>query len=92
MSRTDGINVTETGEKIRWFRKRAGMTMVEVATALGVNYTTVQKWEYGGLLPNLRNAVFLADLFNVYIEDLVVMDDDHLWQGETVEVNFNEID
>lgn len=91
MSRTDGINLAETAEKIRWFRKRTGMSMATVADLLDVNRTTVQQWENGNSLPSLRNAIFLADMFNVYIEDLVIVDEDHQWYGETVVVNFKKI-
>lgn len=46
-------------EAIKILRKELGLTQMELATALHVNYTTVSRWETGRSLPNSSMAVYI---------------------------------
>jgi len=40
------------GEKVRYARKKLGMNQVEFASALGVSFVTVNRWENGQVNPS----------------------------------------
>lgn len=40
------------GEKIKIVRKRLGMTQAKLASALGVSFATVNRWENGQVSPS----------------------------------------
>ena len=46
--------------KIRMKREAAGMSQSELARRLGLDSTTVNKWEAGASLPRLGNLIALA--------------------------------
>lgn len=56
---------------IRIFRKKSNMTQAAVADALGVDQTTVSKWEKGEALPRADTLIKLADLFNCTVDELL---------------------
>lgn len=39
-------------EKVRYARKKLGMTQAEFARALGVSYVTINRWENGQVNPS----------------------------------------
>lgn len=39
----------KTGRRLKAFRDAKGMTQVEVAEAVGVSHSTIQKWESGAV-------------------------------------------
>lgn len=39
-------------EKVRYARKKLGMTQTEFARALGVSYVTINRWENGQVNPS----------------------------------------
>jgi phage repressor protein C with HTH and peptisase S24 domain len=53
---------TEFGRALREARKAKGMTLVQVAQALGVTYPAVQQWEAGKTAPSTENLRALAGL------------------------------
>lgn len=69
------LDKKDTGSKIRYYREREGWSREYVADAIQSNRKAVTAWEKGEYMPSLSNAVLLADLFDVYIEDLVVVYD-----------------
>ena len=58
------------GEKIRELRRGRDMTQEELASALGVAYQTVSKWETGATSPDLGLIVPIARLFRVTTDEL----------------------
>ena len=58
------------GEKIRELRRAKDMTQEELASALGVAYQTVSKWETGVTSPDLGLIVPIARLFQVTTDEL----------------------
>jgi len=58
------------GEKIKELRRARDMTQDELASALGVTYQTVSKWETGANSPDLSLIVPIARLFGVTTDEL----------------------
>lgn len=61
-----------TGIIIARLRHTADMTQEKFAEMLGVSRQAVQKWETGMSLPDIRNIVMIAKLFNVSIDTLLL--------------------
>lgn len=69
------INMTETGQNIKELREKAGISVKELQNIFG--FTTPQaiyKWQHGTAMPTLDNLVVLAAVFEVSIEDILVLD------------------
>ena len=49
-------------------RKRANLTQIEVARRIGVNPSTVNRWESGENKPSIINCVKLAELYGTDLE------------------------
>lgn len=67
------INMKKTGERIIYFRKKAGKSVREIQDVFG--FTTPQaiyKWQHGTALPTIDNLVVLAFLLNVTVDDILV--------------------
>lgn len=60
------------GERIVSYRKQRNMSQEELATVLNVSRQTISKWETGDTLPDVYNAVALANLFNVSLDVLIL--------------------
>ena len=58
------------GSNIMHLRKENGMTQEQLATALGISYQAVSKWETGNSSPDISTLPLLADLFSVSIDTL----------------------
>ncbi|MDE6529306.1 MAG: helix-turn-helix domain-containing protein, partial [Lachnospiraceae bacterium] len=59
------------GEKIKKIRKMAGMTQEELAEKMNVSRQTISKWEKEISSPDLESAIFLCDLFEISLDDLL---------------------
>ncbi len=62
------------GENLKRYRENLKMTQAEVAEALGIKSATVSKYESGALEPNIEALKKLAELFDVYIDELLKED------------------
>ena len=69
-------------EKIRSYRKQAGMSQEQLAEKLNVSRQAVTKWETGVGIPDIVNLKGLAKLFSVfyplkyvYIDKIIVHED-----------------
>ena len=70
------INMVKTGKNIVKLRKKNGMTVKELQDIFG--FTTPQaiyKWQQGTALPSIDNLVVLANIFQVHIDEILVLDD-----------------
>jgi transcriptional regulator with XRE-family HTH domain len=66
-------------ERLRWLRKQAGLTQVEVSQALGCEQAMVSSWEVGRTKPS---AVTLGVLAKHYGISLVALDTGHGFKEE----------
>lgn len=52
-------------------RKRAGMTQMQVANALGVTNAAVSQWETGKTMPKGESLLKLAKIFGCTVDELL---------------------
>ena len=65
------------GDRIRELRKANNWTQQELADKLGLDRTTISKWErQGGSEPDNTTLVKVADIFNVSVDYLLGRVDD----------------
>ncbi len=67
---------------IRELREGAGLTQLQVATALGVTPTTVYHWERGSKMPSGLHLQRLAHLLGVPADDVVLRERDERPEGK----------
>ena len=71
------INMSATGMNITRLRKSAGLSVRDLADILGfATPQAVYKWQNGVALPTLDNLVVLAAIFNVTMDQIIVVDTD----------------
>lgn len=54
-----------TGEKIRYFREKLGITQTQLANEVGVHPVSIRKYETDKNTPNFEHLVRIANIFNV---------------------------
>lgn len=59
------------GERIKAFRKDAGMSQEKVAELVGVSRQAVTKWESGKSAPSTENLFKLAEIFKTTVDTLL---------------------
>ena len=59
------------GEKIKKYRENKNMTQNEVADILGVKSATISKYESNTLEPNIESIKKLAEIFEIFIDELL---------------------
>lgn len=68
------IDLQATGNKIKNLRKISGYTVRDLQDIFGFEYPqAVYAWEQGKNVPTIDNLLVLARLFNVSIEEIVVV-------------------
>ena len=60
-----------TGEKIKQYRKRNGITQEKLAELVDVSLTSIRRWEWGENVPNLKYIQKLAEVLNITPDDLL---------------------
>lgn len=63
------------GDKIKEYRKKAGLTQEQLAARLNVTFQTVSKWETNISSPDLSMIIPLTRLFGVSADELFGLDD-----------------
>lgn len=58
-------------ETLQSYRKRQGLSQIELAEALDVSRQTVSKWETGSALPSAENLMALGRLYGVPVDALL---------------------
>ena len=58
--------------KIKDLRLERGLTKVQLAKELGVNKRTILRWEQDMMSMSLKNAVKIAEFFEVSLDELVI--------------------
>ena len=59
------------GERIAYYRKKAGYSQEGLAERLGVSRQAISKWETGAADPSTANLLALAKLYGVSAEELL---------------------
>ena len=59
---------------IRLFRKRAGLTQIDLARDVGVSIATLRRWEAGETAPTGTRIAELARCLNVSPEEIVALE------------------
>lgn len=68
------VDVLETGKRIKALREANKMSVKQMQSIFG--FTTPQaiyKWQWGQSLPDIENLLLMAKLWNVSIEDILVI-------------------
>lgn len=69
------INTIGTGMRIMDLRKKAGLSVKDLQNILGfATPNAIYKWQNGAAMPTLDNLIVLAAIFNVPIDDIIVVD------------------
>ena len=75
MSNMPIIDMVKTGQNIKKLRKEMGLSVKDLQIIFG--FTTPQaiyKWQNGDCMPSIDNLVVLATIFQVQLEDILVVD------------------
>jgi transcriptional regulator with XRE-family HTH domain len=62
------------GKNIRHLRKSTGMTQEDLADKLGMQNSSIGKWEREINQPNPDQLIILSGLFSVSLDDLITVD------------------
>ena len=70
------IDLILTGKRIEETRRSRGLSVRDIQNYFGFEYPqAIYKWQHGESLPTVDNLVALCYLFQVRIEDLLVIKD-----------------
>ena len=68
------IDMTATGMNITRLRKSAGMTVRDLQAVFGfATPQAIYKWQRGEAMPTLDNMIVLAAVFNVTVDEILVL-------------------
>lgn len=77
MFNTPVINIKATGENIVKLRKEKGLSVKDIQEVCGFGTPqAVYKWQQGLALPTVDNLVLLSYLFEVTIDEILVVEAD----------------
>lgn len=69
------IDMVETGKNIERLRKLAGISVKDLQNVFGFGTPqAIYKWQHGTAMPTIDNLVVLADVLQVRIDDILVID------------------
>ena len=71
------IDMVATGKKIVALRDAAGLTVRALQDVFGfATPQAIYKWQHGTALPTIDNLVILAAIFDVAMDDIIVINHD----------------
>lgn len=71
------IDMVATGRNITRLRELAGLSVKDLAEIFGfATPQAVYKWQHGTAMPTIDNLVVLAALFDVTVDQILVVDTD----------------
>lgn len=69
------IDMVTTGKNIERLRKNAGISVRDLQNVFGFGTPqAIYKWQHGTAMPTIDNLVVLADVLQVRIDDILVVD------------------
>ena len=69
------INLVATGQNIVRLRKAAGLSVKDLQDIFGfATPQAIYKWQKGTAMPTIDNLVVLAMIFQVMMDDIIVVD------------------
>ena len=74
-------DISRIGENIRLMRENMGLTQNALAEKVLVSFQAISSWERGMSVPELENAVRLAEFFNVSLDALLSGKEQPLYVG-----------
>ena len=74
-------NVDQIGKNIRAFREKLGITQRMLSERIMVSFQAISAWERGTSVPDLENAIRLAECFGVSVDALLCHSDEELYVG-----------
>lgn len=70
------INMLKTGQRIKELREKNGFTVKDLQRVFGFTRPqAIYRWQQGSTLPSVDNLVLLSALFQVTIEEILVIED-----------------
>ena len=68
------IDMAATGKKIMELREKAGLTVKDLQDLFGfATPQAIYKWQHGTAMPTIDNLVMLSVIFQVHIDDILVV-------------------
>ncbi|HEX3077894.1 MAG TPA: helix-turn-helix transcriptional regulator [Lachnospiraceae bacterium] len=68
------IDIVRTGQNIVRLREQNGMSVKELQDIFGfATPQAIYKWQHGTALPTVDNLIVLAVVFQVHMEDILVV-------------------
>ena len=72
------INMIATGKNIENLRKQRELSVKDLQDIFDFSTpNAIYKWQRGMVMPTIDNLVVLAAIFQVQIDDILVLDDSH---------------
>ena len=69
------IDMVATGKNIERLRKNAGISVKDLQNVFGFGTPqAIYKWQHGTAMPTIDNLVVLADVLQVRIDDILVVE------------------
>ncbi len=69
--------MVRTGENITRLREESGLSVKDLQDIFGfATPQAIYKWQRGTVLPSVDNLVILARVFHVYVDEILVMEED----------------
>ncbi len=71
------IDMVKTGQNIINLRQKAGLSVKDLQKIFGfATPQAIYKWQHGTAMPTIDNLVVLAAVFQVSMDDILVIDTD----------------
>ena len=71
------IDMVATGRNIAKMRQNAGLTVKDLQIFFGfATPQAIYKWQHGTAMPTIDNLVALAMIFDVPMDEIIVVDND----------------
>lgn len=71
------IDMVKTGQNITRLRQKAGLSVKDLQDIFSfATPQAIYKWQQGATIPTVDNLVVLAAVFNVHVDDILVLETD----------------
>lgn len=74
-------DIGQIGKNIRLYREKMGITQRMLSDSIMVSFQAISAWERGMSVPDLENAVRLAEFFGISVDALLCQADRELYVG-----------